>query len=157
MWTYNYELYHHGVRRAQRKAARAERKAAKKAEKERENAEIQKHIRDRDILDYGKGGAKRIAKDVMKGKSHAKAELKEVGRRILTTTMIGAGTLAVKYFVLSGGAKTVRDKGKSAVNKFMDSRYNASILDATGKTIRRMNINFSEVKPSDNSLVPFRQ
>lgn len=100
---------------------------------------------------FGEKGAQRIRKRMEeKGISRTKAELREAGRQI-ATRVAATATLAVTGYVAANADKIAAGM-KSAKNSIMDKAFNAAILDASGKTIRRFNMDFA-VKDVTNALI----
>lgn len=100
---------------------------------------------------FGEKGAQRIRKRMEeKGMSRKKAELREFGRQT-AESLIGLAAGTVATFAVANADKIAAGM-KSAKNSMMDKAFNAAILDASGKTIRRFNMDFA-VKDVTNALI----
>lgn len=86
-----------------------------------------------DEVRFGKKGAKRIADRRNKGYSRSSAVRKEVGSRLLKIGAITAVGTAAYYGIISGKAGKIVRAGKQAI----DSYNNISILDSSGKVIKK--------------------
>ena len=147
MWEYNYiqdnnELYHHGilgmkwgVRRFQNKDGSLTLEGKKRAEREAKyNPKYDEYY----TKIYGKKGAGRIKKRMIdKGYSRKKAVRTELGRQLVTNSLILGGLAFSAYQVASGNVSRLASKGKRAVSSFIDSKTEAYILDKSGNVIKK--------------------
>lgn len=100
---------------------------------------------------FGEMGAQRIRKRMEeKGMSRTKAEWREAGRQIATSLAVTSAVAVTGY--VTANADKIAAGMKSAKNSIMDKAFNAAILDASGKTIRRFNMDFA-VKDVTNALI----
>ena len=136
------ELYHYGVkgmrwgviRTIARKRSSSSKKRAAKI-----NAKGKYKVTKTDVELYGERGAKRIAKRKANGDSAKKARSKELAMKI-AKNMAGATVASlVAADINTGGElhKGLINTGKAFVNKAMDSYFNTSVIDASGKIIKR--------------------
>jgi len=138
------ELYHHGVKGMRwgvRKKIEQKRKASNEVIYEKHKAKAQQKL-DEATTDRAKAKAQ---KDVDR---LAKADAQAYGNRIRNERKIKARIAAYAGLKIYSFAKSPQGKmmiaaGKQAVQKTMnnigDRFFDYSILDATGKTIRRFN------------------
>lgn len=136
------ELYHHGilgmkwgVRRFQNKDGSLTPEGKKRAQREA-NYDPKYDKQYTDI--YGKKGASRIKKRMIdKGYSRKKAVRTELGRQLVTNSLIYGGLAFATYQVASGNVSRLASKGKRAVSSFADSRTEAYLLDKSGNIVKR--------------------
>lgn len=147
MWEYNYaqdnnELYHHGilgmkwgVRRFKNKDGSLTQEGKKRAERE---AKYNPKYDEFYTKMYGKKGASRIKKRMVdKGYSRKKAVRTELGRQLVTNSLILGGLAFSTYQVASGNVSRLASKGKQAVSSFIDSKTKSYILDKSGNVIKK--------------------
>ena len=105
-----------------------------------------------DIKRYGYSGASRIKKNTDKGLSKKDARAKERRRKTatdfakivgITTTATGTamlGTYLIADLSIGGpGVSTAIDKGRTFISNYLDSKYNAAVLDSAGNVLKRYN------------------
>lgn len=137
-----YELYHHGilgmkwgVRRFQNKDGSLTPEGKRRAKREAEYDP--KHDAQYTKI-YGQKGADRIKKRMIdKGYTREKAVKTELGRQLVTNSLIYGGLAFGTYQVVSGNVSRLASRGKQAATAFLDSRTKAYILDKSGNVIKR--------------------
>ena len=70
-----------------------------------------------------------------KGYSRRKAVRTELGRQLVTNSLILGGLAFSTYQIASGNVSRLASKGKRAVSSFIDSKTEAYILDKYGNVI----------------------
>lgn len=148
----NGELYHHGVKgqkwgvRRFQNADGSLTTAGKKRYFRKSNADIlakdlskaQKKL-DNAKTEKAKTRAQKKVDRLSKADPNAYATLKKNQRKEVAK-LAALGGLKVYAYAKSPKGQATIAKGKKAVQTIIDKKYNASILDANGKVLRRFNM-----------------
>ena len=132
----NFELYHHGVK-GMKWGIRRKRKPTYQPKRWTSQDQVDSEI-------FGKRGAVRIRKRMdTKGLTRKQAETRETVGRVAAGFAIGTAVSVAMYAAanpqsVAKGASAV----KSALTKIGENRYNASVLDSTGKVLKRFNMDY---------------
>lgn len=137
------ELYHHGVKgmkwgvRKVKQIRKQKREAANVAMFEKDRAKAQKKLNNAKS-DSARRKAQKKVDRLDKADPQAYGELKRNQAKNAVKLSVVAGVKAYGYIKSPKGQAKIK-RGKELVQKINDSMYDYSILDASGKVLRRFN------------------
>jgi phosphosulfolactate synthase (CoM biosynthesis protein A) len=102
------------------------------------NKDYQQKTQDKDKLLYGRGGVKRISKDMDKGKTHRQASRRELGRNAAAlVTLAVVATAAAHYKANPGSFKKDVEFGKKVADSMLSKIgiNRLDVLDNSGKIL----------------------
>lgn len=132
---YEVELYHYGIKGMRWGVRRYQKEDGTLTSAGKQRYSV--HDKARDSRLYGKRGMQRIEKRMSKGATKKSARRRELARQVGIGLAVSVAVPVAGLTLSTLADKGYFKKGAQAIKDMYNSRFNVSVLDSSGKVIRR--------------------